>query len=238
MANPVLSAIALVAFCSSAPQPKEQFGTVEITIEPEFFGQTLVLGNRLYHTPKGDSLYLDLLRFYISSVQLQGTKGVYKEPNSYHLIDIEENDSPKILLKNVPLGQYTQLRFLIGTDSLTNVAGAMGGDLDPTKGMYWAWNTGYINAKIEGRSASCNTRRQAFEFHIGGYKSPHQTVREVVLPLKNIVLRENSPAKIPVQLNLGTFFSHIQLALTNSIMIPSAQAALLADYFQETFSTE
>jgi hypothetical protein len=35
--------------------------------------------------------------------------------------------------------KYDQIQFQLGIDSLTNVSGAMGGDLDPTKGMYWTW---------------------------------------------------------------------------------------------------
>jgi len=47
-------------------------------------------------------------------------------------------------------------------DSLANVSGAMSNDLDATKGMYWSWQSGFINLKIEGKSASCKTRKINF----------------------------------------------------------------------------
>ncbi len=227
----------ILAFaCSSiSAQPGSKPGTVEISLQPEFSGLPLVLGEQQYRSATGDSLYLDLLRFYLSSVELRGADAIFQEKNSNHLIDIAVNGTPVIVLKNVPAARYDSLYFLVGTDSLTNISGALGGDLDPTNGMYWAWNTGYINVKIEGRSSSCNTRKQAFEFHIGGYLPPHQTARKVVLPLKNGSVRAGEVTRIVVRLDLGKFFSRLDLAATNSMMIPSAKAALLADYFQQVF---
>ena len=68
------------------PQP----GTVSISINPKFSGQTLVLGNQLYYTSNGDSLYLERFRYYISAVELQGKNSNYfKESDSYHLVDAE-----------------------------------------------------------------------------------------------------------------------------------------------------
>ena len=211
-------------------------GTLRITVVPTVGGKPLILNNQPYQTPHGDSIYMDVLRFYLSAIQLQGQGIDYEEKDSYHLINAEEPGAQTIVLKNIPVGRYKALIFNAGTDSLTNVAGAMGGDLDPTRGMYWAWNTGYINVKIEGRSKACSTLHHAFEFHIGGYMPPNQTVRRVALPLKNLVIRENATTSIQVHVDLAQFFSHINLASTNQVMIPGAQAAQLADYFADVFS--
>lgn len=231
-------AFALTTVCEpTAPPDTPRVGAVEIRIEPRVNGQPLALGGRLYRSPAGDSLYVDLLRFYISAVRLQGPDGSYSEPGSYHLIDAEEDDSQTIVLKNVPAGRYTTLSFLVGTDSLTNVSGALGGDLDPTKGMYWAWNSGYVNVKIEGRSDACPTRFHDFQFHIGGYMLLHATARAVVLPLKPAIISENTTTRIHVTADLERFFGKIKLAHTNSVMIPSGEAAMLADYFKDVFSS-
>ena len=60
-----------------------------------------------------------------------------------------------------------RIYFQIGIDSLTNVSGDLDGDLDPALGMYWAWNSGYINMKLEGKSSSCKSVKKEFQFHIG-----------------------------------------------------------------------
>lgn len=211
-----------------------------MTITPQMDGVPLILNDRLYRTPNGDSLYVDVLRFYLTSVQLVGNAKTrrFVEKDSYHLFDAKETGGHTIALNNVPAGRYDSLCFFVGTDSLTNVSGAMGGDLDPTKGMYWAWNSGYINVKLEGRSKSCKTRHNVFEFHIGGYMPPHQTVRRVVLPLKKIAIRENGTTNVRLVVDLEKFFSQIRLAETNMVMIPSKQAAQLADWFTTVFKLE
>ncbi|MDN3675869.1 hypothetical protein QWY90_00740 [Flavobacterium paronense] len=81
----------------------------------------------------------------------------------------------------------------------------MDGDLDPTKGMYWAWQSGYINIKIEGKSTSCKTRNNEFQFHIGGYREPNYMMRKVEFNC-------NSNDNITIAIDLKDFFSNINLA--------------------------
>ena len=231
----ILLVAAFFAVCGFSNHPPGGSGTLVISFEPQFAGKPLTLGHQLYHTRKGDSLYIDALRFYVSSISLHGKNVFYAENDSYHLIDAEESGTQTIVLTNIPAGRYQSLHFLLGTDSLTNVSGAMGGDLDPTKGMYWAWNTGYINAKIEGRSNACPTRRHAFEFHLGGYKAPYPTARKLEIPLKNTTVRNNTRAFVRVRADLAPFFNKVHLGATHSVMIPSRQASELADCFKDIF---
>lgn len=210
-------------------------GSVALSFSHEFNGQALVVGNQLYALPEGDSLSLDVVRYYITHVTLLG-KQVYHESDSYHLIDAEEPVSQQIMLRGVPVGRYDSLSFYVGTDSLANVSGAMGNDLDPSLGMYWAWNSGYINVKLEGRSKACPTRRNAFEFHLGGYLPPHQTLRKVVLPLKKLSVRPDVESVVTVHAELSQFFRRISLQKTNQVMIPGKLAAELATFYQSVFA--
>lgn len=215
----------------------DALGNVQLDVHLRMQGRDIQLENKQYYTAKGDSLYLDACRFYLSGFELKSAHSTgYKEPNSYHLFDAEDPETAKIMLNSVPATLYDSLVFWVGTDSLANVSGAMSGDLDPTKGMYWAWNSGYINFKLEGRSNACNTRRHMFEFHVGGYLPPYPTVRRVALPLANCVVRQEECRKLALMVDLDGFFKHIRLAECNSVMIPGARAAELADYFKTVFS--
>lgn len=219
--------------------PDQGSGILEITFQLQMHGKPLALADSCYLTSSGDRIFIDQFRFYVSALELQSKNtGAFRESDSYHLVDAEEIPSQTLILKNVPAGGYESLFFYVGTDSLINVSGAMGGDLDPTKGMYWAWNSGYINFKIEGRSNSCKTLHSAFEFHVGGYLPPNQTLRQVVLPLKNLFVAEQGRASVLVQVDLAKFFSQIRLETTNQVMIPSKTATQLADYFTTVFSTQ
>ena len=122
------------------------------------------------------------------------------------------------------------LTFNIGVDSLANVSGAMSGDLDPIKGMYWAWNTGYINAKIEGKSSSCHTRKNVFEFHIGGHLPPFQTMRKVKL-----LAKDTESTVFTIETDVRQWFSKIKLNEMNSVLLPNKTAMMMADNYAQMF---
>ena len=203
--------------------------SVSVTFVPVIDGQPLVL-HQMYQYAGKDSFKLEVFRCYISGLQLGDN-----QPGGYFLLDLEDSASMTIRLNDIPSGTYHYINFLIGTDSLTNVSGAMGGALDPTNGMYWAWNTGYINFKIEGTSPVCKTLHHAFTYHIGGYMPPHQTCRKMVLPLKKLKIKPGKTANIRVEIDLGKFLRQTDLRLNNQMMIPSAQAAQMADLFAKCF---
>ena len=210
----------ILAFSAAACWLAEPVTAQEISLhfQPVFNEKKIALGAGLTDR-HGDSLSIHTLKFYLSNfVFYKNGKEIWREENSYHLLDMEAQNSMSIAFKTE--AGFDQIKFKLGIDSLTNVSGAMGGDLDPTKGMYWAWNSGYINFKIEGFSEKCPARKNQFQFHIGGYMPPFQTVQNMELPVSN---RE----EIQVDMELSAFFENIDLAEMHSIMSPSAEAAKL-----------
>lgn len=124
------------------------------------------------------------------------------------------------------------LTFAIGIDSTASVSGALSGVLDPSKGMYWAWQSGYINMKMEGKSNSCKTRNNRFQFHVGGYLQPYCAWRTVELHPKV------SGTSLPIAVDLAELFSKIALSETNSIMIPGKRAIEMAEQSTKMFQVE
>ena len=179
----------------------------------------------------GDSAQITLLKFYLSNIELLNDKTVvWRELNSAHLMDLEDKNSFKVAL-NVPKSVvFNSIKMNLGIDSLTNVLGALGDDLDPTKGMYWAWQSGYVNFKLEGKSSICPTRKNEFQFHLGGYLAPNYAMQTIDFKLS----KPNSD-KITIQLNIQDFLSNIDLKQQNSIMIPSEEAVLLAQKIAQLF---
>ena len=114
-------------------------------------------------------------------------------------------------------------------DSVTNVSGALGGDLDPTKGMYWTWQSGYINFKLEGKSNLCPTRKNEFHFHLGGYLHPYNA-------LKTVKLKVQQSTDIAVVFDVKKLFSAIDLKSTNQIMTPMKEAVLISEKVAQAFS--
>ena len=210
-----------------------------IKINPVFDSKPLVLDDQNYITANGDTMSIEILKFYLSNFKLISKDNRAPEKNSYHLVDAEDSSSLYFEVNNIPAGIYHQLQFDIGVDSLANVSGAMSGALDPIHGMYWAWNTGYINAKLVGHSRACKTLHQQFDFHIGGYMKPYNSLREVALNLDGLQILSSGSATIVLILDISQWFKApktINLANTNDIVIPGKAAMMMADNYMDMFS--
>lgn len=135
-----------------------------------------------YTTANNDTFSVKLFKYYLSNFKLINAAGQsFPVPDSYFLIDESDAASKNITLQGVPEGDYTGMSFLIGVDSARNVSGAQTGALDPSKGMFWTWNSGYIMAKIEGNSPQSGNPLKDIVFHIGGFSGSNKGIRVVSL---------------------------------------------------------
>ncbi len=188
--------------------------------------------NTSYISKNKDTLKITQLKFYVSDFQvLFEDKTTFTDKTS-HLIDFEKPNSTIFPISKNNKKKIIGVNFFIGVDSLASVSGALPGDLDPSNGMYWAWQSGYINMKIEGTSSSCKTRKNSFNFHIGGYLQPYYALRKIEIPINKLQNQVN------LTLDLEKFFSEINLKETNSIMIPGSKAMELADLSVKMFYIE
>jgi hypothetical protein len=198
-----------------------------LNFTPVFDGTEIHFNSSDYIINK-DTIRFDVMRFYISSVSFyQNEKKVFSELNSFHLIDAENNLKTII---DIPANlSFDQIKFNLGIDSITNNSGAMGGDLDPTKGMYWTWQSGYINFKLEGTTSLNSDRNHPFEFHLGGYAFPNNSLRQVSLYTTNKNI-------IDVSINLKKFTAQIDFSKSNHVMSPGKDAMKLSSILAECFS--
>lgn len=211
-----------------------QAGTITCKVNFRFGSQSLYLDSA-YMTSLGDTLHITALKFYLSTWELHDMKGWHKVGEA-HLIDVEDEHSTQFNLSHVPSGSFDSIRLVIGVDSVYSTNGAHSGDLDPMKGMYWAWNTGYIMAKMEGKSNVCNTLHHAFEYHIGGYASPNNAARTVQFSLSSCSLDvkngQNQPI-LQVDVDVSQWFANgLDIKTTNSILIPGPAAMKMADNYR------
>jgi len=131
------------------------------------WGNTILTNKTWYKLSSNDSLTITAFSCYLA--KFNGDK-------AYHLVDAF---NPNSLDFDIPASVNGFIEFEIGVDSLISTAGVLEGDLDPALGMYWAWNTGYIHAKLQGYSNQSKDPHQEFEFHIGGYLQPYCPVKKV-----------------------------------------------------------
>ena len=181
-----------------------------------------------------DSVNFEAVRFYISNVAFfQDENLIFSLEKKHHLIDLENEESMKIEVTSNEDLKFNKIKFNLGIDSLTNVSGVFGGDLDPTNGMYWTWQSGYINFKLEGVTASCPARHHRFQYHLGGYQAPFSTMQTIELHLL-----ENDLNDILVNVSIDDFFEKINLKETYQVMSPNQEAVEMARLVASIFSIQ
>lgn len=218
----------LIIILSSITSSHAQ-STHKISFHPTFGKSPLHLDDSCYTKY---SIYFSQLKLYISSIEfLNKDSVVWKETNGYHLLDASDEKTLYILLSSPTNLKFTKIKFNLGIDSITNVSGAMGGDLDPTKGMYWTWQSGYINLKLEGKSKLCKTRNNEFQFHLGGYQNGDNA-------LQTIILNVSENKEIDILIDIEQFVAAIDLSEQNQIMSPGKKAVLLSEKFSKIFSIQ
>lgn len=142
---------------------------------------SLVLFDKHYLTRQGEPFTVIRFRYYISHVRAVDADGreTLLSDRSY-LVDEGIPGSKEIHLTGLTK-PVRILRFQLGVDSALNVSGVQEGDLDPARGMFWTWNSGYIFGKLEGRSDSSHAPAHSLTWDIGGFRAAANALREVNL---------------------------------------------------------
>ena len=215
-------------FCALASLAQSEASSLQFQLKMD--GQALELGKSYELPGKEGTLAVETVRLYLSHLQFfQDDEWVADLPQQHLLLDAEKPTSLQVEIPLQAVGKFNQLRFQLGVDSLTNMAGAQGGDLDPMYGMYWAWQSGYINLKLEGTASASPARHKRFQFHLGGFLAPFPSVQEIRLPTTDT-------DQLLVAIQLDQFFAAIDLAQTYQVMSPGEQAASLSRVFASIFS--
>ncbi|MBS1751334.1 MAG: hypothetical protein JST63_15650 [Bacteroidetes bacterium] len=174
-------------------------------------GERLVNFDSIYENSLGEQLRITKFRYYISNIKLSdSTMGKnYKCSNRYFLVDENKLDSKTISLK-LPPGRYNKISFLLGVDSLRNVSGIQTGALDPLNDMFWTWKSGYVMAKLEGRSPSSSLQHHLFEYHIGGFSGIYNVTGRVILSLPaEINIVHGKESRIVISADIDKWFSAV-----------------------------
>jgi hypothetical protein len=191
------------------------------------FGQSSIRF-QVNNTSESNEYTIDVLRFYISAVTFSYSDGASTSDFEYYLVDLEDSSSFTLPLPGVDPSGYKYISFTVGTDSLINVSGIMEGDLDPINGMYWAWNSGYINFKVEGTKKKDDLEHH-FEYHLGGYLPPYETARTLTLPL------DNWNGQLVIDFDLSGFLDGLDMTEQNEVLIPGKEASMLSDQLASKF---
>lgn len=202
--------------------------------------EMLKLYSATYKNELGQTYTVSKFKFYIGNINLKNKNGKEFSSSEYFLVNEEDPISKQITLANVPDGDYTSISFTLGVDSLHNCSGAQEGALDPLNAMFWAWNTGYIFLKMEGKSSVSKSPGNLLEFHIGGYKAPYNCIRTITLNLSNDLIVGDKPTSINIKADLSELFktpTAIDFSKLSSVT-DFHNATAIADNYRDMFSVQ
>jgi hypothetical protein len=197
----------------------------QLSIIPTWNKKALEL-QRIYFTPQNDSISFSTLKIYFSDFRFKDKiSGRITSIDTLIFYDLSDS-STHSFFNDLNLSNYESVAFTLGLDSSKNISGELENAYDPLLGMYWAWNTGYINLKIMGESSAVPTNSHEFEFHLGGYRSPFATAQTIQFDLNDQY----------IYFELEKLFTEsINLTKNHHIMMPCKDAFLISQGLSACF---
>jgi hypothetical protein len=197
----------------------------QLSIIPTWNKKPLEL-QHVYLTQNNDSISFSTLKIYFSDFHFKDKiSGRITSIDTLIFYDLADS-STHTLFNEISLINFESVGFTLGLDSSKNVSGELENAYDPLLGMYWAWNTGYINLKIMGESSAIPTNSHEFEFHLGGYRSPFATAQNIQIDLNDQY----------IYFDLEKLFSEsINLSKNHHIMLPGKDAFLISQGLSACF---
>jgi len=147
-------------------------------------GEVQVLLGEWQKSDSNVSVRIDKLRWYVS-LPPAGKKG-----SKAWLLDLADSAS---LDQQMSRPVNNKISLLFGIDSTIQVGGVGTGALDPLRGMYWTWQTGYVQWKMEG-AIRVDGVESPLELHLGGFdgatKSQSMLSDYLIYPTTNSVIAQ------------------------------------------------
>ncbi len=239
----ILVAVFITGLIACAKEESAEGDFVPVTFEiiHKTGGVPLQLNNPGVN-PHGEPLTITKFAYYISNVKFLNSNGqpVTLTPE-YYLVN-EADPSSRQLVMDVPAGKYRAVEFLLGVDSTRNVSGIQSGALDPANGMFWSWNTGYIFAKLEGKSAVSPAPLSNVTFHIGGFKTGESALQNILLNFPvTLDVKNSSDSHIFLSAETNAWFNavhDVKIADSAFCMTPGVLAQHIAENYARMFSVD
>ena len=193
--KPALVGLTALALGALAVTQAQSAGNFELRVNLRSGKDALELG-KMYKTPGGMDYQVDLLKFYISNVNLVKTDGSLLPLPGIALTEFRGAGSNQAsstgnttagqmmpdgqmykatgtqnalaFKARVPAGEYRGVRFEVGVpkDLNNRDASLQQLPLGVEAGMFWAWNPGYIFYRFEGKTMVAG-KPQPFLLHMG-----------------------------------------------------------------------
>jgi len=169
-------------------------------------------------------LHIETLKCYVGHIEILdiNRQVIGKDSVAYRLLDYSNRSS---LNFSIPINSIkaSYIRLTLGVDSATNAAGVHCCALDPSNGMYWSWQSGYIQFKLEGKEKDGT----ALNLHLGGFSNAYMSSITDDIPIFRMVtggpvLPPNRRSQeVTIHLKLDSFMELVHANKEYSLMSPN-----------------
>jgi endonuclease/exonuclease/phosphatase family metal-dependent hydrolase len=169
-------------------------------------------------------LHIETLKCYVGHIEILdiNRQVIGKDSVAYRLLDYSNRSS---LNFSIPINSIkaSYIRLTLGVDSATNAAGVHCCALDPSNGMYWSWQSGYIQFKLEGKEKDGT----ALNLHLGGFSNAYMSSITDDIPILHMVtggpvLPPNRRSQeVTIHLKLDSFMELVHANKEYSLMSPN-----------------
>jgi endonuclease/exonuclease/phosphatase family metal-dependent hydrolase len=170
-------------------------------------------------------LHVETLKCYVGHIELldMNKQIIGRDTFSYRLIDFKNSNSLNFSI-NSNSSYASYVRLTLGVDSITNAAGVHCCALDPANGMYWSWQSGYIQFKLEGKEKD----GEPLNLHLGGFSNAHMSSITDEIPILRTITGgpvlppDRWSQELTIHLNLDSFLELVHANKEYSLMSPNS----------------
>jgi endonuclease/exonuclease/phosphatase family metal-dependent hydrolase len=170
-------------------------------------------------------LHVETLKCYVGHIELldMNKQIIGRDTFSYRLIDFKNSNSLNFSI-NSNSSYASYVRLTLGVDSITNAAGVHCCALDPANGMYWSWQSGYIQFKLEGKEKD----GEPLNLHLGGFSNAHMSSITDEIPILRTITGgpvlppDRRSQELTIHLNLDSFLELVHANKEYSLMSPNS----------------
>lgn len=169
-------------------------------------------------------LHIETLKCYVGHIEIldRNRQIIGRDSFSYRLLDFHNSNSLNFSV-NTNSNYASYVRLTLGVDSITNAAGVHCCALDPANGMYWSWQSGYIQFKLEGKEKDGN----ALNLHLGGFSNAYMSSITDDIPILRMVTGgpvlppDRRSQEVTIHLKLDSLMELVHANKEYSLMSPN-----------------
>lgn len=174
----------------------------------------------LHIEPAPNDIEVINLKTYLGHFEFEFRNGNKTQLKEYKLVDWMK--APYLALEDINIQNLSSISFLVGVDSNQILNGVMEGDLDPGNGMFWTWQAGYINLKLEYLEG-----KSQHDFHIGGYRESQNTAMRITIDIPP------SQQLLGLSFQTAEFIEFIKSNDLTSVMSPGDHAVDISCHYAQ-----